>query len=183
MNRGSIVRSVSSLGLVSALLVSAVSGTGGVARAGVTVPEDTGASVAYLTAAYHTTTPADALRRPRLRAAKVRLTRRLRGALRREFAGASLDQRRGGVLDVATTRPAHARRVARGLPHRDEMRVIPAEYSLDDLSRVQNRVASRASGIGYSQINVAEDRVDVWTDRKGRVRHAISSDRWDGLGR
>ena len=182
MNHGSIVRSVSSLGLASVLLVPAASGTGRVARAGVAVPEEVAMSVAHPTAAYRVT-HADALRRLRLRASKDRLTRRLRGALRREFAGAWPDRRRGGVLDVATTRAAHARRIVRGLPHRDEMRAIPAEYSLDDLSRVQNRVASRTSGIGYSQIKVVQDRVDVWTDRQGRVRHAISSDRWDGLGR
>src|SRR3954451_9702088 len=127
-----MIRSVLSLGLVAALLAvpAATSGTGG--TGGTPEVSQVRESIAYLTSAYHIST-ADAERRMRLQGDKGALTRRLAGALPGEYAGGWLDQRRGGVLTIASTRPDHTRQVVRTMPHGAEIRVVPAAYSLADL--------------------------------------------------
>jgi hypothetical protein len=140
------------------------------------VPAQMRESVSYLTATYHVTA-ADALRRLRLAAAQEGLVGRLTAALPGEYAGARIDQRDGGVLVVAATRPGHARRVVRGLAQRDEIRVVPAAYSLRDLTRIRDRVAARTGRSGYAQVNEATNRVDVWTAHRADVIRALA-----GLG-
>lgn len=88
---------------------------------------------------------------------KGKLARRPHTALRGEFTAA---------------RQAHV--VVRRLPHRGPARGRATTYSLD-LSRVQNRVASRTNETGYTQVDAVRDSVDVWTDRRGHVRHTIST--------
>jgi hypothetical protein len=88
--------------------------------------------------------------------AKGKLARRLHTALRGEFAAA---------------RPVH---LVRRLPHHAPARRRATTYSLD-LSRVQNRVASRTNETGYTRVETVRDSVDVWTDRAGHVRHTVST--------
>jgi streptogrisin C len=164
-----MIRSVLSLGLVAALLAvpAATSGPGG-------TPEvsQVRESVAYLTSAYHIST-ADAERRMRLQGDKDALTRRLAGALPGEYAGGWLDQRRGGVLTVAATNPERARRVIAWLPHGSEIQVLPAAYSLADLTRIERRAATRTGA--YAQVDVVRNRVDLWTEQRSRVARAVSA--------
>jgi len=88
---------------------------------------------------------------------KGKLARRLHTALRGEFTAA---------------RQAHV--AVRRLPHHGPERGRATTYSLD-LSRVQNRVASRTNETGYTRVDAVRDSVDVWTDRRGHVRHTIST--------
>jgi streptogrisin C len=166
-----IIRFMSSLGLGAALL--AVPGAaGGAGLAGSRVPSQIRESVAYLVGTYHVGT-ADAMRRMRLQADKEALTRRLAVALPGEYAGGWLDQRHGGVLAVASTRPEHARRVAGALPHGREIRVRSAAYSLAELARIRRRVDARTGA--YAQIDVAGNRVAVWSTRPSRVSRALAA--------
>lgn len=164
-----MIRSLLSLSLVATLLAvpAAAGGPGGTPDV-----SQIRESVAYLTSAYHIST-ADAARRMRLQADKDALTRRLADALPREYAGAWLDQGHGGVLAIAATNPDRMRRVAAGHPHSDEIRVIPAAYSLADLTRVRRRAAARTGE--YAQVDVVRNRVEVWTGRRARAAAALSS--------
>jgi streptogrisin C len=161
------------LGL-AALLVPG--GRSAPAKAEAAVPAQVRESVGYLAATYHVST-ADALRRLRLSAAEDGLGRKLSAALPREYAGARMDQRDGGVLVVAATRPDHARRVVSGLEDHEEIRVVPAAYSLRDLTRVRDRVAARTSKTGYAQVDEVTNHVDVWTADRAGVTRALA-----GLG-
>jgi streptogrisin C len=162
--------------LASGLLVTLAALLVPAAPAHAVVPTQVRESVGYLTTTYHVGT-ADALRRLWLATAAEDLVRRLSSALPGEYAGARLDQRNGGVLVVAATRPEHARRVVRGLPHRDEIRVVPATYSLRDLARVRDRVAARTGKGGSPQVNEVTNRVEVWTAERAAVTRALA-----GLG-
>jgi hypothetical protein len=148
-------------------------------KAEAAVPSQIRESVGYLTATYHVSA-SDALRRLRLSAAEDGLGRELSDALPGEYAGARMDQRGGGVLVVAATRPDRARRVVQGLEHHDEIRVVPAAYSLRDLTRIRDRVADRTGRTGYAQVDEVGNRVDVWTaDRAAttRVLAGLGTDR------
>ncbi|GLY81221.1 hypothetical protein [Actinoallomurus iriomotensis] len=171
------VRAVSSAGLALALPAFLASGCAPAGRTvDAPVPAGIRESVGYLTAAYHVSA-ADAMRRLRLAAAGDGLIRRLSAALPDEYAGARIDQRDGGVLVVAATRPARARRVVHGLEHHDEIKVVPAAYSLRDLARVRDRAAALTGREAYAQVNEASNRVEVWTAHRARVTRALT-----GLG-
>jgi len=156
-----VYQAFSSAGLVLVLL----SGCAPPAGRAAPVPARVRESVGYLTATYHVSA-ADAMRRLRLATAQDGLVRRLSSALPGEYAGVRLDQRNGGVLVVAATRPGHARQVVRGLAHRDEIRVVPAAYSLRDLTRVRDRVVARTGA--YAQVNEVTNRVELWTAHPAR---------------
>jgi streptogrisin C len=171
-----MIRSLSSLGLLAALL-AAPAATARNGPAEPAVPPQIRESVAYLTSTYHISA-AEAVRRLRLQADTDTLTRRLAVALPREYAGAWLDQEQGGVLDVASTRPGHTRQVISRLPHAAEIRVLPAAYSLTDLTRLQRRAGARtgASARGaYAQVDVMRNRVAVWTGRGADVSRAVAA--------
>lgn len=170
--RHAAIRALLPIGLLASL--AALLAPAAPARA--IVPAQVRESVGYLTATYHVGT-ADALRRLRLATAEEDLVRRLSTGLPGEYAGTWLDQRGGGVLVVAATRPEHARRVVRGLPHRDEIKVVPAAYSLRDLAHLRDRVAARTGKAGYAQVNEVMNRVEVWTAERAALTPALA-----GLG-
>jgi streptogrisin C len=162
---------MSSLGLGAALL--AVPATAGGARpAGLREPAQVRESVAYLVGTYHIGA-ADAMRRLRLQVDEDALTQRLAAALPGEYAGGWLDQRHGGVLAIASTRPEHARQVVRRLPHGADIRVRSAAYSLAELTRIRHRVGAHTGA--YAQIDMVGNRVAVWTDRPSRFARAVTA--------
>jgi hypothetical protein len=99
---------------------------------------------------------------PRLRPQKLRLARRLHTALRHELGS------------LAPAQVLHVRAAVRRLPHHHGTRA--ATYSLDELSRSRNVVASAPGASEYTRVDSTGGTVDLWTDPQGRVRYTLSAD-------
>ena len=124
------------------------------------------ASVEYLTGTYRVTT-AEAMRRLRLQGDVDALDRRMAAALPNQYAGVWMDQGHGGVLVAAATDPERLRAVVARLPHRDEIQVVPARYSLRELKRVHGqtqRAISTAGSTASAVVDVPANSVTVWAD-------------------
>ncbi|HSV65696.1 MAG TPA: hypothetical protein VLJ59_07295 [Mycobacteriales bacterium] len=76
---------------------------------------------------------------------------------------------------VAATSPDQARAVVRGLPHQDEIRVVPATRSLRELGRVRDRVQALVGAAGHADVDTQRNRVTVWTSRPAAVRGLLAA--------
>lgn len=94
----------------------------------VPVPREIAGSVGYLTAKYHIS-QADAIRRLDLQSWASQIEPVLARRFKTEYAGMWLDQARGGILYLATTRPGHLLRWPGLQAERRWIRAVPAARS------------------------------------------------------
>jgi streptogrisin C len=100
-------------------------------------------SVDYLQKQYGIS-QAEALRRLELQRTAGKLQSALEMRFPDSYAGTWIDQDNGGVLMIASTKPAEVRSAIDGLPDAAHMKVVATEHSAHDLQAAADRIAERA---------------------------------------
>lgn len=118
--------------------------------------DDARGSIAYLREKYGVS-EAEALRRLRLQLTSRQVHEQLTELLPDSYAGMTLDQANGGVLILHGRDQAKLRDALRDVPDRTNVKILPARWSLKELTETRDRLDSKINQAGP----VAEVVVDV----------------------